>query len=98
MKKLPDIYKQDINKKITNNDTVYYSTTKNSKSQPAIQNIETFLDNLFKEEGHLFNKPLLITTKDKTYDTAIVKSQNGNLYTLSDDIIKISDITKIERK
>lgn len=98
MKKLPKIYKQDFNRRITNNDTVYYSKTRNIKPEPLTIHVDEFLDNLFKEDGYLFNKALVIKTKDQTYDTAIVSRADGYLYTLSDDKIRISDIVSIERK
>lgn len=98
MKKLPKIYKQDIKKRITNNNTVYYSKTTPLKKEPLNINVEEFLDGLFKEPGYLFNKALIIKTKTKTYDTAIVKKSDNYIYTLSEDKIKISDINSIERK
>lgn len=98
MKKLPKIYKQDIKKKINNNHSVYYSNTKDIKPEILTINVDEFLDVLFKEPGYIFNKALLIKTKDKTYDTAIVKKSDHYLYTLSDDKIKINDIVSIERK
>ena len=56
------------------------------------------LHDLFKEDGFIFNKPLIIKTKDKTYDTAIIRKSTDRLYTLTEDIIKISDIVSIQRK
>lgn len=94
MKELPKVYKKPINKRISNNATVYYSTMSN---RDELEN-DSLIDSLFQESGYIFNKALLITTKDKTYDTAIVQKKNGFIYTLSDDVIKISDIIKIERK
>lgn len=93
MKELPKIYKQAIDKKISNNDTVYYCTSKSGEYDAL-----SLINSLFKEEGHIFNKALLIKTKDKTYDTAIIQKKGDFIYTLSDDVIKISDIVSIERK
>ncbi len=98
MKKLPKIYKQDIKKRINNNHTVYYSNTKEQKSEILTIDVDEFLEGLFKEAGYIFNKALIIKTRDKTYDTAIVKKSDQYLYTLSDDKIKINDIVSIERK
>ena len=98
MKKLPSIYKQEINKKINNNTTVYYCTSKNEKKEVENLSIRDFLDNLFNEDGYIFNKALIIKTKDNTYDTAIVKKESEKIYTLTDNIIRIEDIISIERK
>ena len=98
MKKLPSIYKQEINKRINNNTTVYYCTSKNEKKEVENISIRDFLDNLFNEDGYVFNKPLIIKTKDNVYDTAIVKKDKEKIYTLTDDIIKLDNIMSIERK
>ncbi len=98
MKKLPGIYHKDINRNISNNQDVCYAKEEIKNISNNINtNIEKILDNLFKEDGYIFNKPLIITTKDKSYDTAIVKKTNNKIFTLTDDIIDISDIISIER-
>lgn len=98
MKKLPEIYKQPIDKNITNNDIVYYAT-RNTEEQTALnQKPEEFINQLFHETGYVFNKPLLIQTKEKVYDTSIIKKSNEYIYTLSEDKIKISEILSIKKK
>lgn len=99
MKKLPEIYKQPISKKITNNNTIYYATRNTKESSTKNKtNIEDFLNQLFHETGYVFNKPLLIETKDKIYDTAIIKRSDQYIYTLSEDKIKITEILSIKKK
>lgn len=98
MKKLPSIYHKDINRNISNNQDVCYADSKIQNISSVINtNIEEEIDNLFKEDGYIFNKPLLIRTNNKEYDTAIVKKTNNKIYTLTDDIIDINDIISIER-
>lgn len=96
MKELPKIYKNKINKKINHSSTVYYSGM-NSYEKEKID-VLSFLDNLFREGGHIFNKALLIKTKDKVYDTAIISRSGDYIYTLSDEKILIKDILSIEKK
>lgn len=98
MKKLPSIYKQSINKKFNNNNTVYYSTTRNIEKKEDKFDPKEFIGSLFKEGGHIFNKALIIKTKDKIYDTSIIRSSEDYIYTLTEDSIRISDIISIERK
>ena len=98
MKKLPEVYKQDIIKKITNNDTVYYCKTNSNILKDERINIKEFINNLFKERGYIFNKGLIIKTNDKVYDTAIIKKINNSILTLSEDLIDIDSIISIERK
>ena len=96
MKKLPKIYHNDIRQNISNNKEYVYLSN-DTYLNNNINTIE-FIDSLFKEDGFIFNKPLIIKTKSKTLDTAIVKKDNNYIYTLSDDVIDISDIIFIERK
>ena len=97
MKKLPEIFKNDFNKKIVNNDTTYDCTTSESIEKENID-VKKFLDELFKERGYIFNKPLIIKTKAKTYDTAIIRKTIDTIYTLSEDEINIDDIISIKKK
>ena len=93
MSELPKIYRSKIEKNFSNNkDYVYAGNTSNFKYDMSVNN------DLFKEDGFIFNKPLIIKTKDKTYDTAIIRKSTDRLYTLTEDIIKISDIVSIQRK
>ena len=96
MKKLPKIYQNKINKTINNNNTVYYCTTNNEIKED--KDINKFLDNLFNERGYIFNKALIIKTKDKEYDTAIIRRNSDSIFTLSEDKIYINDIIYIIRK
>ena len=65
MKKLPSIYKNEINKKIKNNREVTY--IKEEK-----QNINEIIDSIFNGIGYSYNIPLIITTKDKIYETSLI--------------------------
>ena len=97
MKKLPKIYQNKINKKIGNN-TNYSYVEKEVYNFDDKQNIISMINSLFDEDGFIFNKQLIIKTKYKVYDTAIIKKDNNRIYTLTDDVIKIEDILSIERK
>ena len=97
MKKLPKIYQNKINKKIGNN-TNYSYAKKEIYNFDDKQNIISIINSLFDEDGFVFNKQLIIKTKYKVYDTAIIKKDNNRIYTLTDDVIKIEDILSIERK
>ncbi len=100
MAKLPKVFHNDINKKFTNNKSYIYAENgkiDNSKNQTKNDVIE-LINSLFNEKGFIFNKPLLIKTKEKTYDTAIIKKDHNNIYTLTEDVISIDDIISIERK
>ena len=91
MKKLPSIYKNEINKKIKNNREVTY--IKEEK-----QNINEIIDSIFNGVGYSYNIPLIITTKDKIYETSLISRNNKNINTLDNQSIPISEIITIERK
>ncbi len=93
MKKLPSIYKNDINKKIKNNREVTYV-----KEERKTQNINEILNTIFNGTGYSYNIPLIIKTNTNTYQTSLVSKNTTNVITLDNDIIPIKDIISIERK
>lgn len=100
MAKLPKVYHNDINKKFYNNKDYIYAENglvKGNNKQTR-NDVLQLINSLFSETGFVFNKPLLIKTKEKVYDTAIIKKDSANIYTLTEDIIRIDDILSIERK
>lgn len=91
MKKLPSIYKNEINKKIKNNREVTY--IKEEK-----QNINEIIDSIFNGVGYSYNIPLIITTRDKIYETSLISRNKTKINTLDNHSIPISEIITIERK
>lgn len=100
MAKLPKIYRKDINKNFSNNREYIYASKSDNSSYDFKKkdNVMEMINSLFNETGFIFNKPILIRTKDKVYDTAIIKKDLTSIYTLTEDVIKIEDILSIERK
>ena len=98
MKKLPEIYKNQINKSFRNNKSVYYSNEKTPENIKKNLTVKEVLKSLKREKGYIFNKPVLIKTKDKTIDTAIIYINENSIITLNEDTIKIEDILSITRK
>lgn len=62
------------------------------------EEIFSFLNELFQEERHIFNIPVQIETKDYTYETSIVTSNDTYLLTFNQEKINIRDIVSITRK
>lgn len=91
MKKLPSIYKNEINKKIKNNREVTYIKEEQ-------QNINEIIDSIFNGLGYSYNIPLIITTKNKVYETSLISKSKTNINTLDNDSIPINEIISIERK
>lgn len=99
-KKLPGIYHAPISSGVKNNNQVFYSLygTAPRKTQEEETNVVQEVDRIFKEEGYLFNKEVVITTKDKTYHTALVSRNSKGIITLDNDYILYDDITSFQRK
>lgn len=96
MKKLPNIYKNEINKNIKNNKTVCHL----SESREPIQkdNIQEILNKIFNGLGYSYNIPVIIETINKNYQTSLIARTNNNIITLDNEVIPIADIKKITIK
>lgn len=110
-KKLPRIFRNDFNKEINNNRSVYYvkanddefsfSTRKEQKIQEDIstnQTVEEKLNAIFKPGRHSFNVDVEIMTKDKVYHTKIAGKIRDTIITLDNDVIAMQDILDIKIK
>lgn len=97
MKKLPEIYKNNINKKISNNKKVCYLKNINEKEEVIENNdIEDVLSKIFSGLGYSYNIPVLIETKTNKYETSLITKTKRNLVTIDNDIIPINEIINIK--
>lgn len=106
-KKLPDLFKNKISKPLNNNDKVYYSNLVVNNSKQNIDQNDTYFNNndsvntkinkLLHATKYIFNIPVLITTKEKEYNTKIL-GKMGNVILIDNNktIIPISDIVDIK--
>ncbi len=100
-KKLPNIYRAPISKRIKNNDQVFYSAMDSQRVIPqgeSKKDVRSEIDALFQEEGYLFNKNVVIKTKESSYDTALVSRNANGVITLDNDYILYDDIISFQRK
>ena len=102
MAKLPKIYQNKITKEIHNNKKVYYGKTNSEVPEQegvrAEEDIEDFIDEIFALPTYSFNIPLTIYTKEKTYNTSLIAKTKGSVITFDNDVIPLSDITRIEKR
>lgn len=103
MKKLPKIYQNTIDKKIKNNVTAYYSNSSNKIVQEksdimSREEVISFINQLFDDDKHVFNIPVIIKTHNHTYDTSLVTKNNSYILTFHQDRINIDEIISIRRK
>lgn len=90
MKKLPNIYKNTIDKKISNNKEVCH--LKNSDSNKSI--LEK-IDYIFMDDHYSYNILVNIVTSNRIYDTYLVSRTDDYVVTLDNDIININDIKEL---
>ena len=97
MKKLPELYKNQNAKLIDNNKKVYYMRKEENRSITK-NTVEEQLDNIFNTLGYSYNIPVEIITKNETYHTSLVTKTKGNVVTIDNHIIPISDTISITKK
>jgi hypothetical protein len=88
MKKLPKMYKNNVNKKINNNTIVFYGS-KNDKNKEI--NIEDYF-----LKNKIYRKEVKITLNDKVIIKNIIGRTTNHLITMDNELINIQDIKKIE--
>ena len=90
MKKLPKIFKNNINKPLNNNNRVYYSGHKNNGE-------EVNINDLFKQ-NEIYRANIFITLKDgKTINKTIIGRSIKHLITMENELIPIEDILSIKK-
>lgn len=100
MKKLPEIYKEVV--KTNNNKNVYYSRNESVSTNIKKENNKTSsinlenLNDIFKLGKNNYTEKVRIKTKDRVYETRLVRRNNGKILTIDNDIIKESEITSLE--
>ena len=109
MNKKPEIFKPNMDF-IDNNEKAYVSFLHNRDSKINTNDLlgdvthgDTSLDvvdyiNALSHNGYVFNKRVVIVTKNRTYDTRIAGKIGNRIITLDNDSINIDDIVKIYEK
>ena len=101
--KKPEIFKPNIGN-INNNKKSYCSFIDSRVEVDNFINNEDgeepidFINRLSKSGSYIFNKDVIIETKDKKYNTRIAGKLGNRIITLDNDSININDIIKIYEK
>ena len=101
--KKPEIFKPNIGN-INNNKKSYCSFIDSRVEVDNFINNEDgeepidFINWLSKSGSYIFNKDVIIETKDKKYNTRIAGKLGNRIITLDNDSININDIIKIYEK
>lgn len=94
---LPDVFQ---NKKIEIRETpqeLFYGNQVITKTQNP-KDIKATIKNLFQSKNYVYKLDVIIETKSKTFDTAIVGQTNNHLITIDNELILIRDILDIYEK
>ena len=97
MKKLPEVYKNEINK-IINNNKDKCLVTKEDRLIKKDKINEISLDDIFNGIGYSYNIPITIKTKNKEYNTSLIAKTNNNVITIDNDIIPINEIITLTKR
>lgn len=100
MKKLPNIYKNDITKKSDNNEIVYYSfenNDRNSIGELDGRNVLQKINSIFTSNNYIYKADVEIKLKDKTINKTIIGKNKTHLITNDNELIPISDIVDIKK-
>lgn len=101
MGKKPEIFKPNMSF-IDNNKKAYYSFLEEpSEREEQVEessNVQDFLNKIAQKGRYVFNRNVVIVTKDKKYDTKIAGKLGNRIVTLDNDSIPLDDIVEIYEK
>lgn len=99
-KKLPKVFVNTIQKKLTNNDSVYYGDRKEKETSPKKitykENINTKINKIFKSPKYVYKINVEITTEQGKQTYNIIGKNMNNLITIDNKLIPISSIIDIK--
>ncbi len=101
-KKLPEVFHNKIEKKIRNNDDIFYSKdnivneVKNEKKNN--KNIRKIINEIFSSSDYVYKASVKITTKNEVFNKRIIGRNSKYLITMDNKTILIDDIIDIEKE
>lgn len=104
-KKLPKVFANSIDKKLSNNETVYYERKeqvkeKGEKPKKSIIsesfNINQKINKIFGSSRYVYKADVDITLKDGKVSKKVIGRNKNELITMDNELIKISDIVDID--
>lgn len=103
-KKLPEIFHNTIDKKLNNNEDVFYSANNNEeiKEEKKInkinykKSIRQKINEIFASPSYVYKASVIIKTKDNTINKRIIGRNSKYLITMDNEKIDIDNIIDIE--
>lgn len=112
-KKLPNVFQNSINKKINNNEDLFYSANENRdntdnnniehnkmniKNKKISNNIRKKINEIFASSSYVYKANVIIQTKNETINKRIIGRNQNYLITMDNKTIPIDSIIDIEVK
>jgi len=104
-KQLPEMYRNEVNKKINNNKYVFSSLIKEKENKNIKEDIinikndrftiEQKIFNIFNSKDYIYKADVTIVTDTQTIKKRIIGKNNNNLITIDNEYIPISIIRDI---
>ena len=95
MKDLPRVFANKIDDNINKSQNMFYGSTRNIERNDV--DIESKINNIFKDKHHVYKSMVKITTKDGIETEEIVGKTSNSLVTLKGKLININNIVDIEK-
>ena len=99
MDKKPNLFVNKIDKKLNNNDRIYYSSENDKKVINNINkkniNLNQKINAIFTSSNYVYKAEVKIKFKDKEVVKKIVGKNQKHLITMANELIPISDIMDI---
>ena len=96
-KKLPNVFANPIEKKISNVQEMYYGSFRGEEPQPTMD-VEKVIDSIFSSRSFVYKSEVLIETVNETLSCTLVGKTSNSLLTMDGKVIPISSILRIEKK
>ena len=98
MKDLPKVFHNKIDKKFTNNRSVYYSSSNNSSNNEVVdtRTIKQKINDIFSSPNYVYKANVDITLKDKKITKRIIGRNKDYIITMDNELILIEDIIDIQ--
>lgn len=96
-KKMPKVFANKIDKQIGNNEKVYYGNEERGHEfRNDGLNVNQKINQIFGSSKYVYKADVIIKLKDKTISKKIIGRNKGQLITMDNELINISDILDID--
>ena len=99
-KKLPKVFANKIEKKLNNNETVYYDKndvrSEQNNNSSSIFSVNQKINQIFSSARYVYKADVVITTKNGKINKRIIGRNRNELITMDNEVINVNDILDIE--